>query len=61
MKVTWQIEDGYAGGRRPHTVEIPDEEYNECVTDYDRDLLIEEYVQEAFEQKVTWRIVRIDI
>ena len=55
MKVTWQVEDGYAGGsRRPHTTEIPDEEIRECETFEDAMQLIEDYVTEDYQQRISW-------
>ena len=30
MKITWYINDGYVNNDRPHTIEIYDEEIEEC-------------------------------
>ena len=57
MRVTWQIDDGYAGPSRPQHVEVDDEELAECETDEERERLIEDTVQEDFNQKVSWYIV----
>lgn len=30
MRVTWEVDDGYVGGKRPQHTEIPDDELAEC-------------------------------
>ena len=57
MIVTWQVSDGYARGSRPHTTTIPDEELEECETEEKREELISEYIQDDFEQKISWSII----
>ena len=55
MKITYYLEDGYAySERRPHVVEIPDDEIQECETYEDYKNLIETLVKEDFENKVTY-------
>lgn len=54
MTVTWQVEDGYAGGSRPKHTEVPDDELRDCLTDDDRRKLCEEYIQHDFEQNISW-------
>lgn len=56
MKVTWEVDDGYVGGSRPQTVEVDDNELADCENEEQRRQLIEDYVQEDFENKVTWYI-----
>jgi len=56
MEVTWEIEDGYCGGSRPQTTEVPDDELDECETESDCQTLIDEYVQADFENTVSWCI-----
>jgi len=56
MIVKWEIEDGYAGGSRPHTTKIPNNVLDACDTDFDRELVIEEYVQADFDQRISWYI-----
>lgn len=57
MKVRWEVEDGYVGGSRPHYTEVDDEELAECETEQERQNLIDEYIQEDFEQTVTWSVI----
>ena len=37
MEVTWEICDGYVGGSRPQTTEVPDDELSECETEDERE------------------------
>lgn len=54
MRIQWDIEDGYAGKNRPHFVEVPDDEIEECETAEEEEKLIEEYVQNDFDQKISF-------
>lgn len=56
MKITWEVEDGYVGGSRPQSVTIPKEEL-EGLEGLAREHLIEAYIQDSFEQTVSWREV----
>jgi hypothetical protein len=56
MKVTWEVEDGYCGKHRPQYIEVPDDELEECETEEDREDLINSYVQDAFDQTISWCI-----
>ena len=58
MIVEWEVDDGYCGGTRPQTTEIPDEDFD-GLTKAEQDALIDEYVQEDFSQTVTWRITGV--
>jgi hypothetical protein len=53
MKVRWQVNDGYAGGARYQYTDIPDGELND-LSKQEREDLIAEYIQDDFEQKITW-------
>ena len=53
MKVRWQVDDGYVGGR-PQSTEIDDDELEEYETEEDKQWFIDQCVQEDFEQKITW-------
>ncbi len=57
MKVTWEVEDGYVGKRSPQYIEIPDDELEGCDTDEDKQRLIEDYIQEDFDCKISWNII----
>jgi hypothetical protein len=60
MIVHWEVEDGYVGKSRPQSTEISNEDLDACETQAERDLLIEECIQEDFEQSITWAIVSMD-
>ena len=52
MKIKWEVMDGYAGKPRPHYIDVPDEELEECETHEERRDLVDGYVQEAFDQTI---------
>lgn len=54
MIIRWQVQDGYCGGSRPQTTHIDDEELKEFETDEEREEFIESYIQEDFEQTISW-------
>lgn len=58
--ISWQVEDGYAGGSRPHSTKIPQDEWDDCETEEEKNELIEDYVQHDFEQTISWCILSID-
>lgn len=60
MKITWEVSDGYCGGSRPHTVDIDDIDLEDCENEAEREELIEEYIQNAFEQTISWSIISRD-
>lgn len=59
--VEWEVEDGYAGKSRPQKTEIDTEDYfdneewNE-MTDDEKKEHLESFVQEDFEQKISFGI-----
>lgn len=55
MKVTWEVSDGYAGGSRPHSTEIDDEDLDACDTEQEREDFITEAIESDFKQHVSWR------
>lgn len=57
MIVIWQVDDGYAGGSRPHTTEVDDDELSECDTEEERQEHIGACIQDDFEQKISWSII----
>lgn len=58
IKVTWEVEDNYAGGSRPHSTMFDTEWYDdwEELSDDLKKRCIEEVVQEDFDQKITFSI-----
>lgn len=56
MRVTWQVEDGYVGGSRPHTTVIDDEDL-EDLDEKEREERIDEFIEEDFRNKVSWTIL----
>lgn len=61
MKIKWEVEDGYAGGNRPHYVEIPDSDFAD-LTDAQVEALIHDSVQDAFEMNIqpAWDMNQFD-
>ena len=59
MRVTWEVEDGYAGKNRPQFTDIPNEDL-EGLDEDERKQLIEDYVRQDFESNIYWYIVRTD-
>ena len=57
MKVRWEVEDGYISGSRPHTTEVDDDELSECDTEEERQEVINDTIQNDFEQKISWSII----
>jgi hypothetical protein len=64
IKITWQIEDGYAGQSRPQYCIITeydigmDWEEWDSLSDDDREEFIYNIVQDDFEEKVHYEITR---
>ena len=56
MRVMWEVEDGYVGQSRPQYTVIPREDLDACETEQEREELIDSYVQEDFEQRISWAI-----
>lgn len=54
MIVRWQVDDGYAGGERPQSTEIDDEDLANLETDTEREDFIHDSIQEDFENKISW-------
>ena len=51
IKITWYMDDGYAGGSRPQYSSVDREEYNACETELEKEKLIFEIVQQDYDQK----------
>lgn len=60
MKVKWHVEDGYVGKDRPQYTIIPDEDLKDCETEEERQQLINDRIQEEFEQYIYWDIDNIE-
>ena len=58
MKVTWNIDYGYKGKPGPCTIEVPDDELEECRNEGEKQMLIEQYVDESFKENVGWKITK---
>jgi hypothetical protein len=54
MKVKWELDDGYLGASRPHWVEIPEDEFRDCTTKKEVNEVIEEFVQDDFNGRVSF-------
>lgn len=61
MKIEWEADDGYAGGSRPQSFEIDNEEIKENCDSLEEALkYIEEETQMDFDNKVTWYFNNLD-
>jgi phage gpG-like protein len=56
MKVRWQVDDGYAGGSRPQSLNLPDRDF-EDMTEEEKETYINDCVQEDFNNKISWHII----
>lgn len=56
LRVTWEVEDGYVGAARPQFTDIPDEEFKDCETEEDRQEVIQVWVQQEFEENISWTV-----
>jgi hypothetical protein len=54
MKVKWEVDDGYVGASRPQVTEVDDDELAECETEDEREHLINERIQEDFDERINW-------
>lgn len=54
MKITWEVSDGYVGKGRPQYTVILDDKLLNCDTVDEAIELIDQSVQEDFEQKIGW-------
>ena len=59
-RVTWEVVDGYAGKARPQITVIPNYEFDCCETDAEVQEVIEEIVQQEFEQCISWIVQRVE-
>jgi len=57
MEITWEVEDGCVGKSRPHHLTIPNEELEDYETEEEKQEFIEEYVQNEFEQTISFSII----
>jgi len=54
MKIKWEIDDGYVGKSRPHFCTIPDEEFEGCESERERNEIIDSWVQTEFENNISY-------
>jgi hypothetical protein len=57
IEITYSVEDGYAGGSRPHHVSIPLDELTDCETEADIEERIDQCVNDHFRETIGpyWR------
>jgi hypothetical protein len=67
IEVTWQVEDGYAGGSAPHhtSLDLDDldmtaEEFN-ALSEDEKIEAVNDYVQDDFNQTISWYVDSIDL
>ena len=58
MIITYVVDDGSSGPRTPHHVYVDSEDLLACEDANERDELINESVQDHFEQHVMWEITK---
>lgn len=56
MDITWYVEDGYVGKSRPHHLTIDDEDISDCKTQQEFENLVNDTVQEIFENNISWYV-----
>lgn len=54
MKITWEADDGYAGGAAPQSLKIPDSDILDCETVDEAMEMIEQAINDDFANKVSW-------
>lgn len=59
MIITWQVDDGYAGGMRPHATEIDDDEF-EGLSDDEIEEIITEAIVHHFNDIISWHEISRD-
>jgi hypothetical protein len=60
LAVYWEVEDGYVGGNRPQVSRIPLSEFEFCDDEAAVQDLIQTWVQEDFEQKISLCFTDLD-
>jgi acetyl-CoA carboxylase carboxyltransferase component len=56
MIVTWEVDDGYVGPSRPQKTEIPKCDIKDCENVEEALQMIDDMIQEDYEQKINWYI-----
>ena len=56
ITVRWEASDGYVGGSRPQSFKVDAEDFQHCETELEVEELLGEFVQDEFEQRITWSI-----
>ena len=59
MKIRWSIDDGYVNRGRWHTCEIPDDQFDEDMTEDEKRDFIDEWIGNEFTNQIYyfWEIV----
>jgi hypothetical protein len=57
MTISWEVDDGYCGGRRPQDSEVGDAEIQERDSVEEAMAYIEECVRDDFLEKISWRFL----
>ena len=53
IEVTWEVADGYVGGKRPQRTKISHSDILDCESEEDVKELIKESIEEDFEQRIS--------
>jgi len=59
-RVTWEVSDGYMGKSRPQYTDIDDCDLADCETEEEREMLIDDYIQSDFDQKISFYVVSLE-
>ncbi len=52
ITITYEVEDGYAGGSRPHSVRLDLNDFGDCETPEDIERRIDECVSDHFRENI---------
>jgi len=53
ITVTWEVADGYVGGKRPQKTKISHSDILDCESEEDVRACVEESIREDFEQRIS--------
>lgn len=60
IKVTWEIDDGYAGKSRPQVFYIPRDDWDACETQQQKDELVEAMTDFEFYNNISFYVKRVE-
>lgn len=60
IEITWYVEDGYVGRDRPQHLRVDLSDFEFCDTEKEVEQILEELLEEAFNQRASWGCPKID-